>query len=396
MLYSVREEKIINFIIFVSCFFITISHLLVYSLSVFRWIGIGLITLGIIWKTSCCGFAKKVTTGAIIIFFIMTLCTIICETSLVQKAVSEFYFVVLCVWLFYSEYLIHKKENFLLMSLGGGFACIVGLILTRSYVIAQLRGVYSSRIRVYGGFSHPNIFGAMLATAFVEGMLYLYFLKKNEINFTARAVLIIYEIILIGLVILTNSRTAITMSVGAVLVLVSIKIRKFRIVFRLIFYSAVVGLGVYVINNFVIDYLINDASFGGRVLGFISTDYNVIQKIVGHGMTGSEDTVGVHGKEIAWASIYYKIGIVGVVTYVCMIMSLVIKAVRLKNVRHKKAAWACIVFMLLSTLGDPYIINIANSASLFMWAGTSAVCSKYFNDDSKMGEICRNRGAFNE
>lgn len=394
MSYSVREEKMINLILFVSCFCITISHLVVYSLSIFRWIGIGMITLGIIWKTSYWGFEKKATTGTIIAIFVMTLCTIICETSFPQKAVSEFYFVVLCVWLFYSGHFIHRKENFLFMSLGGGLACIAGLILTRSYIGAQLRGVYSSRIRVYGGFSHPNILGAMLATAFLEGMIYLYFLKKNEIKFVTRVVFVIYEIVLVGLVISTNSRTAMIMLSGAVLVLLSIKLGKFHVGFRLIFYSIVVGLVFYIINNYVVDYLVNDAAFGGRIVGLISTDYNIVQKVVGHGMTGSADTIGAHGKEIAWASIYFKIGVVGVVTYICMILGLVIKAVGLENVRQKKTAWACLVFMLLSTLGDPYIINIANSASLFMWAGTSAVCSKYFDMDSEIDEICRSGEEF--
>lgn len=394
MSYDVRKEKITDFILFVSCFCITISHLVVYSLSIFRWIGIGLITLGIVRKASRCGFEKKATTGTIIVFTVMSLCTILCETTFTQKAVSEFYFAVLCIWLFYSERFIQKKDNFLFMSLGGGSACIVGLILTRSYIGAQLRGVYSSRIRVYGGFSHPNILGAMLATAFLEGLLYLYLLKENEIKLTTKVVLIAYEIVLAGLVISTNSRTAMVMLTGAVLVLLSIKLKKFHVAFRLIFYSIVVGLALYVINNFVVDYMLNDAAFGGRIRGLISNDYNIVQKIVGHGMTGSEDTIGAHGKEIAWASIYFKTGGVGVVTYICMIVGLIIKAVDLKNIRQKKAAWACLVFMILSTLGDPYIINIANSASLFMWAGTSAMCSKSFNMNSEKVRNFRRGGGF--
>ena len=394
MLYSVREERIINLIIFVSCFCITISHVLVYSLSIFRWIGIGLITLGIIWKTLCSGFGRKTTINAITVIFVMTLCTILCETSFSQKVVSEFYFIVLCVWIFYSEHFIHRKENFLFMGLGGGLACITGLIITRSYIGAQLRGVYSTRIRVYGGFSHPNILGAMLATAFLEVMLYLYFLKKNEITFATRFVLILYEIVLIGLVVLTNSRTAMIMSAGAVMVLFSQKLKRLPGGFRLILYSIVVGFVFYIFNNYVVDYLVNDAAFGGRILGLTSTDYTVLQKIVGHGMTGSADTIGAHGKEIAWASIYFKIGGVGIITYICLIVGLITKNIGLENIRQKKAAWTCLVFMLFSTLGDPYIINIANSASLFMWAGTSAMCSKYYNTDSGIDDNYRSSEGF--
>lgn len=87
---------------------------MVYSLSIFRWIGIGLITLGIVRKASRCGFEKKETTGTIIVFTVMSLCTILCETTFTQKAVSEFYFAVLCIWLFYSERFIQKKTTFYL------------------------------------------------------------------------------------------------------------------------------------------------------------------------------------------------------------------------------------------------------------------------------------------
>lgn len=373
-----ENEKRINVELFIATFCITISHLLTYSLSVFRWIGIFILTIEIFYHTRKCGFKRVQTNRFIAIFVVLLMCAVLCQTTLLQKMVSILYYLTLLIWFSYSGNLIRYKENILAMGLGGGIACLLGLFMTRNLINSQMNNMFITRRRIYGGFAHPNILGAMLATAILEVALFIYFSKKKFLN----VLLLGYIFVLSVMLYYTNSRTAIFMLIGGVMGLLFLKINKFPYIIRYLSYIVIFLMIIYFIRTYIVGYVLTDEAYGGRIYGLFNTgDYSIIQKIFGHGMTSSSETVGAHGKEIAWASIYFKLGTIGIFVYVYMIIVFIIGILKIHDLKKKQAAIACIVFMLLSTFGDPYIINIANSASVFMWAVTSAVISGKFQVD---------------
>lgn len=183
------------------------------------------------------------------------------------------------------------------------------------------------------------------------------------------------------LVVLTNSRTALAMSIGFIIVLAMYKLDNIPLIIKLIVSIIAVLFFVYFAYANIIEYLTGDAAYSGRITGLLNTsDYTFIEQVFGHGLTNSSNTVGASGKEIAWASIHFKTGYSGLIVFACMILSFLLKIIRIDDRKQKYAAFACWVFAFLSTLGDPYLINIANTVSLFIWAGTSSIIQNNMNE----------------
>lgn len=179
----IDKERSKNLLIYIACFCITISHLLTYSLSIFRWIGILLITIPILYRCLTYGVEREKTKNIMIGVFVLLTGTCVCGTTISQKIMSIMYIVVLFLWYGYSGDFLNNRDNFLAMSLGIGSGCVFGLLLTWNQVVSQISSsgayTYVTRIRVYGGFSHPNIFGAMLASSLGCMLLYLFFLPHG-------------------------------------------------------------------------------------------------------------------------------------------------------------------------------------------------------------------------
>lgn len=253
--------------------------------------------------------------------------------------------------------------------------------MTHDQILIQLNDVYNTRHRIWGGFFHPNSLGGILSTAIIG--MYSYNFIKNIQNKRNKIIYYIFLILLTVLLYFTKSRTSWIITIVAILVMNIYRIRGIKAVQRVILYSLIILFCLFVGYYFIKYYALQDVAFMNRFKIFDRMTVTLKTFFVGNGMVNADNlnrgntNGGV--MEIAWVMLFYKNGIIGIISFISIILLILINARKVKDEKQKWVFIGILISFLLSSLGEAYIVNITNIPAMFNWIMLCVLSSNEFN-----------------
>lgn len=377
-----KKSTLKNIIIFLIFFFQTMSFVMTLNLNSIKYVSMIMLN-GLIIIFCMQNLIKK--NELLSFFILLILLTISCvfqSTSFYGKITSITFYFTLLMWTLMSYKVINNKAHIIYISCGILFGVIIGLGLTFNEVIVQLASIYNSRSRLWGGFTHPNHLGGIISSSLIG--LYVY----NFINKIEKRYKILYVItisILIVLLYATKSRTSWIVTIVAIVVMNMKYIATKPKIVKLFTYSLIIVGGLYISYFFITEYALQEDAFLGRLRIFETMNVTPSTFLVGNGMVGASslDRTNTNGgaMEIAWVMLFYKNGIIGVISFISIILILVKRLSKVTNINQIWAFRGILTAFMIGTLGEAYLVNITNVPALFNWVMLSVLSSNKFTID---------------
>lgn len=317
------------------------------------------------------------------LFFILAMSALFQDTSVKQKMFSFFFYTVLICWTLHGHEIIKSTKHIFAAGMGIVLGIIVGLAYSKGELLVQLSGLYNSRARLWGAFTHPNHLGAA-ATAAIIAMTCYFVLsgwKKRRI----------VPILLMGLMILTlletKSRTALIMVITFFTIYRMQFMKKLSSSMRPIVWILLIILAGWIAYSFFTGYAQEDAAYSARLNIFDTMIVTPKTFLVGNGMVDAaslnrENAAG-GSMEIGWVMLFYKNGVIGLIAYVYIIGHMIARIKRISSLKQRWLAWAVLGSMMIGTFGEAYIVNITNISPMLEWILLGALTFKEegFEDD---------------
>lgn len=376
-----KNSSINKNIIFIVFFLQTISFVSAWNISWIKYVGILILNFEIIFLCIKKGVTKQEVIAFISIFTLLCISCSFQDTSFVQKIISMIFYGTLLIWTLLSYKMINKTEHILYICCGIIVAVIFSLIMTHDQISVQLNSIYNTRHRIWGGFEHPNSLGGILFTAIIG--MYSYNFIKNIQNKRNKIIYYIFLILLTVLLYFTKSRTSWIITIVAILVMNIYRLRGIKAVQRVILYSLIILFCLFVGYYFIKYYALQDVAFMNRFKIFDRMTVTLKTFFVGNGMVNADNlnrgntNGGV--MEIAWVMLFYKNGIIGIISFISIILLILINARKVKDEKQKWVFIGILISFLLSSLGEAYIVNITNIPAMFNWIMLCVLSSNEFN-----------------
>ena len=373
---NLKLELVVIWLIF---FLQTMSFLMTLNLNFLKYISIFILNGLVILKCIKNGINEKDLAIFLILFIILLLSCAFQNTLISGKISSIVFYITFLTWSLLSYKIINKREQILYVVYGISIAVIIGLVITFNEVLSQLASIYNSRTRLWGGFTHPNHLGGIVSSAIIGLYTYKFLggvkLKNKKYYYLSLIVLIV-------LLYATKSRTSWIVTIVAITVMnikfISTKQKSIRI----LLYSLLVFGTIFIGYFFITEYALQDTAFTGRLAIFNTMEVKPKTFLVGNGMVNAanlnrENTNG-GAMEIAWVMLFYKNGIIGVLTFIIIILILLGRLKKVKNINQVWAFRGILIAFMIGTLGEAYMVNITNIPSLFNWVILCVLSSSKF------------------
>ena len=317
----------------------------------------------------------------LILIFVLFYSALLQDTSIFQKFMSLFFYVTLIMWSLHGNEIMKNLSCIYSSGMGIATGIFIGLMYSRNEILVQLSGVFNSRRRLYGGFSHPNSLGAMATAALVA--LFTYTVVKTRKTRKERFFLSAIKALLFIVLLETKSRTALIMFIVFLGVYNLHYVKKLKLIYQyFVYFLLVLGI-VFIFYYFVTSYAQEDVAYAGRLKIFNTMVVTPKIFLVGNGMVGAASldrtNTGGGAMEIAWVMLFYKNGIIGIIAYIYILYYIARQILLINNTKRKWLAIAVLSSMLIGTLGEAYIVNITNVLPMMEWILVSTLALKEGN-----------------
>lgn len=222
------------------------------------------------------------------------------------------------------------------------------------------RTYYGGRIRVKGCFSNENSLGHICAMLGVLGVSAIIRLKRQS----KPVLMMICCISNLLLCIASGSRTALITFLAFLLICLYFNLRKKLIIqAHRIMLDFISGIVVLIIIYEVIPIAVESFNESGR-LGEIKGS---VEALWGVGYASSEQigaitsVAGGH-TEMLFISLYYRVGILGMMAYLIIFVSSFIS-----REKYDYVSFAVLIFLVLQMVGESYISSVMSFVSFFDW-----------------------------
>ncbi|WP_262316605.1 hypothetical protein [Lacticaseibacillus parakribbianus] len=312
------------------------------------------------------------------------------QTSIVDKASSAFFYLILISWTQFGDLIISNMSDLSSATFGLFAAELMTICLTWSLRAQQLASPYSTRVRVFWGFTHPNMIGS-LAEILIFAALTLLILQWKKIFRTIKwYALLIIAVQSVYIIKVSDSRTSLFSTIVFVGFLALEWLRRVSKKWFLFVLISLLPVVTLVAVNFVQSYLLNDVAFMSR-LNFGLMKATPLTALVGNGMVSNADLNmsnmnGAHG-EMAAALLFYKNGISGIIGYVAIFGNLWLHLRVQANHLQKIIGAALLSAILVGSIGEAYIVNITN---VFPMLGLILLSSLTYNQNIFQSNFERN------
>ena len=271
----------------------------------------------------------------------------------------------------------------------GFFAGILAVFFYSPSAIAeQLNDTSNTRMRISGSFAHPNTLGYSAFTV-IFLLLIVLALRRRDFSRLQKAACVLMIGASAGFLYLSKSRGA--WGVTAVFLVIFLSRALFRLPARQRQALTILGAAALLCAGAVIlrSYVLTDASYASRISGLFSIDLEG-HVLFGYGMVDSASidyTVLSEGSmEIAWLKLYYKNGVVGILTFVLLILYSVRKALKLRNRNLRRLWWAVCFAFLANSAVESTMVAIFNAFPLCLWISLSALPEILAEEDAEEDE----------
>ena len=344
------------------------SYVTIWDVNNIKYFAIILSLIGMYFKGSITLERNKIFFYSLLMF-IFIVSTLFQPISISQKILAIGFYVVLLSWLLFGYKLITTPNTFLRMAEVMLIAVAVVLFFSVDLINSQLGNIYNIRRRVWGGFTHANTLGSIC----VSGIMFIicYLVLDNYKSFERRKKMLILILLSMFLAVLfiTKSRTSLAMLIVFVGIVCLPVLKRFEKHSRII--SIFTGIVVVIILSylFLSEYALNDQAFILRLNSFNHSSSSLYSFMFGMGMvdarTVQNSMLSRNSLEIAWVMIFYKNGLIGLITYLLLFIYTAF-AVKKKSLppKQKVLFWATYFSMLIGSFGEAYIINITNVISM--------------------------------
>lgn len=375
----IKSFKIDSIIIFLIFFLQTMSFVMTLNLNSIKYISIFILNGLVIIKCLKNGIKKNEFRIYITLFIILLISCSFQNTSFSGKLTSITFYVTFLIWTLLSYKVINERRHILCIVSGIVVAIILGLGLTFNQVILQLSSIYNPRSRLWGGFTHPNHLGGIISSAIIGLYAYKFIGGVKEKN---KKYYYFTLLLLVFLLYCTKSRTSWIVTIVAIIVMNIKSIATKKKAIRIILYILLIIISFFIAYFFLTEYALQDGAFIGRLSIFSTMNVTLKTFFIGNGMVNSSslDRVNTNGgaMEMAWVMLFYKNGIIGVLSFIIIILILLDRLKIVKNINQVWAFRGILIAFMIGTLGEAYMVNITNIPSLFNWVILCVLSSNKF------------------
>lgn len=258
----------------------------------------------------------------------------------------------------------------------GFFAGILAVFFyDPSAITEQLNDASNTRMRISGSFNHPNTLGYS-AFAVIFLLLIVLSLRRKTFSRVQKAACVLMIGTAAVFLYLSKSRGA--WLITAVFLVFYASRALFRLPVRQRWAVSLILAAVLLIAAllFVQTYVLADASYSSRIKGLFSMDLGD-RMLFGYGMVDADSidyTVLSEGSmEIAWLKLYYKNGLVGILTFALLILYSLGKALNIRRLRYRRLWWAVFFAFLANSFAESTMVAIFNAFPLCLWICLSAL-----------------------
>lgn len=358
--------------IFVGFFLITIANVMIFDKA--KYLGLVLILLLAYIDVFKYGINKK-DLLYIIGFCFLFMIEIPFQNLSGKKIISSiFYYFVLLTMIILGKNILKTGKEFFICMLGILTANLIGFIFSPALLAQQISGI-GSRIRIYGSFSHPNALGSIIMICLLSGIIYL-----STIEMISKKEKIISFFICITLwiqVMLTDSRGYQILFLIIIMIYLLKLNTNINILGKYLIFCLVSIASIYFIYFFWNYYANQDASYTSRLLGLKNLNLTGIRYWVGYGMVSSSEIdysiLDGGSMEIAWVKMFYKVGIIGVMLFILLLLKVFFNVVKIKNSKIRYAFYATYISFLIGSLVESSLVTIFNANPIFIWISLGAI-----------------------
>ena len=358
-----KSGKFSNTLCLVSFFIITIAYSSIFgdydSWNRIKFIGF-IVIVGLL---VICGNGRTTITksqlGLCIYFALFTLMSIATQDlSLSGSILACFYTLVLLLYVLRGCELFNNYTYFY-AAIGIILGIVIVMYFSQSIIATQFFTSRNGRIRVFGLFSHPNIYASMLLSII---MLLDIGVRKN--NFKRIVNYMCYAVIVVAcfLMYLTNSRTTMIMAVSYyAIIFYNILRKKFTKGNRFIFVVFILVVALVIGYLFFTEYILKQETFYMRL-----DDYREFTLSGKEWVFGKSFSSSLEGRSFEFAiyTILYRVGIAGLIGYILLLLSFVKQC---RKQRGNYLCWACVTTLAVSALAEAYIMNITHLFSCIIY-----------------------------
>lgn len=350
---------------FVSFFIYTLSYAkLVDNYSLWNYIKYGpiiiLLFLGFIHKKNKLIYSLADLGMMSMFFFSVTLSCVTQNLELVDFVVALSYIIVFALYRLVGRNIYITYRSMFYCALGIFFAIFFALALSKNEIISQLLYGIEGRRRVFGKFSHANIFASIVFAGNIFCTTSFIFEKNKAL----RRLMAFFIIIGFIFIFLSNSRTTMVIMfiyfcyIGYKKICNSINRKS-----EMLFITFVILVGALTAYLFVFEYVLAQKTFWTRMDDYQRISLHGIEWLFGH-MFSSSASGGSF--EFAPYTIVYRMGVIGCICYIALFYQLFKNR---KNISGKQRSLyeASLLSFLVSTIGEAYIINITQVLSFSMY-----------------------------
>lgn len=371
-----EDLKVDSIIIFLIFFLQTMSFVMTLNLNNIKYISIFILNGLVMCHCMKKGIKRHEFIAYLVLFIILLVSCSFQNTSISGKVSSIVFYITFLIWTLLSYKIIYKRRHILYIVYGITVAIVLGLVLTFNEVLVQLASIYNTRSRLWGGFTHPNNLGGIISCAIIGLYTYKFIGNIKDKN---KKYYYSMLIILIFLLYATKSRTSWIVTIVAIVVMNIKKINTMDKSTRFVLKILLIAGGIYISYFFFTEYALQDGAFNGRLKIFDTMEVTPRTFIVGNGMVNAAqlDRSNTNGgaMEIAWVMLFYKNGIIGVISFIATIAILLLRIRRVKNINQVWAFRGILIAFMVGTIGEAYMVNITNVPSMFNWIILSVLSS---------------------
>lgn len=367
-MYRVRKKTLVETLLFSAFFIITISYAdLVGSYGMWnmvKYAGIGLLVAAAFFRAGNVFRYSPKIFGMFAYFFVITLISVMTQKLSAGNAIMALcYPPILFFYVMAGRYILKTPTDMRRAAAGIISGVILVLILSVDQSLQQIIRTSSlGRLRIYGAFSHPNMYASMLLGAIVL----LDAAYRQDDCAHKRALCKHWTVILLLslLILLTNSRTTMILEFVYFAVIYYDVLKK-KIVKRDWKLYLMVVLVVLVAGGLVVlfGYVLQQETIAMRLDDYERFSLDGIEILFGHAFTSSKTDVSF---EFAPYTILYRLGLLGLLGFMVLLMTFVFRSYRRRK-RCGMVPLACSIMFALSALAEGYIINITNLFSCVMY-----------------------------
>lgn len=375
----IKKVHIRKFLIFISTFMITFAH--TEGFSNLKYLGLLLLLSLIIFHI----FKKGVIKSKLFIFFfvlvLFSLSFLFQTLTLKQVLMAFLFYLTLCMLVFFGLYILKKPSDYFWWGMGMFVAIIVGFIFDPIKIISQMQSL--SRVRIHGNYMHPNAFASVLFSTYTIFHVHKIIENNKKIPYSCISALLII------LIILSNSRGYILLTIIFIIVCNLYKIKIFPRWVKPIVYVLICISSSYIIWYFWNYYVSLDGSYMSRINGILSMNIDEKYMLFGYGMVSSGEIdysiIEDGSMEIAWAKLFYKNGIIGIGIFIFLLMYCFKKGIYKCKSKQQLCYIAIFLTFIIGSFVESNLVTIFNMNPIYTWTILSSL--PYIRLDNKSEEI---------